>query len=160
MIDDLNQIFGTKARNKGLFFEIEYKRPIVDMRQGQYANLMQIMHNLLGNALKFTDKGGIIAVFGTSQQDGCWMDIAILDTGIGIPEEMIDPIFSAFSQVDGSFNRRHEGAGLGLAITKKLVESMGGIINVKSTLGEGSVFQFSLPLPYADLAEDDPSEAE
>ena len=105
--------------------------------------LQQILFNLVGNAIKFTDSGSVCA---SARQEGDLCRIIISDTGIGIPEERFKDIFQMFEQVEESGTRRQGGAGLGLAITRKLVELNGGKIEVSSILGEGSQFSFTLPI--------------
>ncbi|SDQ64690.1 ATP-binding protein [Flagellimonas zhangzhouensis] len=105
--------------------------------------LQQIMHNLIGNAIKFTEKG-VISLHAVVKKD--MLAISISDTGIGIPEDKIGSIFDSFEQVDGSTEREYGGTGLGLSVTKKLVELHGGTITVDSEKGKGSIFTFTLPL--------------
>ncbi len=105
--------------------------------------VQQILFNLVGNAIKFTDMGSVSV---TASQQGNLCEISISDTGIGIPEERFDDIFQMFEQVEHSGTRRQGGAGLGLAITRKLVELNGGEIRVTSDMGEGSQFSFTLPI--------------
>ncbi len=104
--------------------------------------IQQIMYNLMGNAVKFTDAGSITVTASLSESE---MVISITDTGIGIPEEKFDEIFEYFKQVDSADARSYGGAGLGLAITKSLVELHGGNIKVRSKKGNGSVFSFTIP---------------
>ncbi|CAM2009236.1 ATP-binding protein [Acanthopleuribacter pedis] len=111
--------------------------------------LHQILHNLIGNAVKFTRKGKVTVKARVHQ------DLAIvhvIDTGIGIPEDRLDSIFESFEQIEGSASREYGGTGLGLAITQKLVNLHGGTIRVKSTLGRGSDFSFSIPLAVGQTA--------
>ena len=105
--------------------------------------LKQILFNLLSNAVKFTDRGGVNV--SVAIEDG-QLHLAIADTGIGIRPEDMQRIFVEFSQVDDSHARRHEGTGLGLALSKRLVEAHGGRIWLESRFGEGSVFHVLLPL--------------
>lgn len=105
--------------------------------------LQQILYNLIGNAVKVTEKGEIR--IGASQKDTL-VEIWISDTGIGIPEDQLDQIFNAFEQVDSSPARQFEGTGLGLSIVRHIVTLHGGDIRVKSTLGKGSTFFFTLPV--------------
>ena len=105
--------------------------------------LLQIMANLLSNAVKFTDTGGITIVVSAS---GNMAQIAVIDTGCGIPQERAEAIFNAFEQVDMSATRKHGGTGLGMPITRKLVEQMGGKIEFHSREGHGTTFTFTLPL--------------
>lgn len=103
----------------------------------------QILHNLLSNSLKFTPEGGTVSV--SAQLDGSWIEITISDTGIGIPEEKKSLIFEKFYQVPRSKGDPLEGTGLGLPIARKLVEQHGGKLSVRSHLGSGSNFTFTLP---------------
>jgi two-component system, sensor histidine kinase ChiS len=105
--------------------------------------VQQILHNLVGNALKFTHEGQIEI---TAEVQASWLQVMLSDTGIGIPAEKMAQIFESFEQADGSTARRYGGTGLGLAITKQLVELHGGHIRVRSTVGIGSQFIFTLPL--------------
>ncbi len=107
--------------------------------------LQQILHNLIGNAIKFTEQGSI-EVDAELKNDNQDIAITISDTGIGIPTNKLDSIFSSFEQADGSTAREYGGTGLGLAVTKKLVELHGGKIWVNSSVGEGAEFHFTLPV--------------
>ncbi len=104
--------------------------------------LLQILHNLVGNAIKFTERGCVTV---TARRRKDWLRITIEDTGIGIPKDKFDSIFESFEQVEDSATRLQSGTGLGLAVSKQLVELHGGTIEVESTVGQGSVFHFSLP---------------
>ncbi|MBN2123307.1 MAG: response regulator [Deltaproteobacteria bacterium] len=123
---------------------------------GDENRLQQIFYNLIGNAVKFTDQGEIkvSAVTGDS-----FVEISVSDTGIGISEDRIDDIFQSFEQADASDTRAYGGAGLGLAITRQLVELHGGRISVESEQGKGSTFRFTLPVereaPPVDLGHAD-----
>ncbi len=122
------------------------------------SRLQQILHNLVGNAIKFTDRGTVeVSAVLVSRNRNLeeteeifssqpMLAITVADTGIGIPETQFERIFASFEQADGSITRRYGGTGLGLAITKKLVELHGGKIDVESKLGEGSRFTFTLPI--------------
>jgi len=109
----------------------------------------QILLNLVGNAVKFTDQGEVAVEAGYRADR---LRLAVRDTGAGIPADRLEALFKRFSQVDGSTTRRHGGTGLGLAICKGLVEAMGGTIGVESTLGEGSCFWFEIPAPTVRAA--------
>ncbi|MBF0227206.1 MAG: response regulator [Desulfobacterales bacterium] len=113
--------------------------------------LQQILYNLIGNALKFTHKGQITLQASVSTPEneydyGRFLEIDIIDTGIGIPSDKYEAIFKSFEQIDGSSSREYGGTGLGLSITKSLIESQGGSICVKSVLGKGSTFSFKMPI--------------
>lgn len=115
--------------------------------------VIQILYNLVGNAVKYTAKGYVKV---TARVITGKVEVCVSDTGEGIPEDKLEDIFKSFEQVDNSITRRHGGTGLGLPITKHLVELMGGRIEVDSKLGRGSQFYFSLPL--ADLQKDEAEE--
>jgi len=126
--------------------------------------IQQIMHNLIDNAVKFTEQGSITI---NAEVVGDYIEISIIDTGIGIPEDKLESIFNVFDQVDNSQVRIYGGTGLGLSITRDLIQLNGGIIKVKSKLGEGSLFSFTVPVctqPQIDtfknsLTVDDQEEA-
>ncbi len=105
--------------------------------------LEQILYNLVGNAIKFTEKGHVKA---TAQVHGDLVEIAITDTGPGIPEEYHESIFNSFEQLESSETRKYSGTGLGLAITRQLVQLHGGVIGIQSEVGAGSCFSFTLPV--------------
>ena len=108
--------------------------------------LRQILLNLLSNASKFTEHGQItLEVTSVNEQGDKWFKFRVTDTGIGMPQEKLDNLFDLFTQIDASPTRQHDGAGLGLAITKQFTELMGGTISVESQLGEGSTFSVQLP---------------
>ncbi|CAN1213212.1 response regulator [Tumidithrix helvetica PCC 7403] len=149
--------------------------PLVDADENR---LQQILYNLLGNAIKFTETGTIEVsakivaghVSTPLSRDGSLtarlqsflhnsqIEIAIVDTGIGIPEDKLDRIFESFEQADGSTARVYGGTGLGLAVTKQLVELHGGAIAVSSKVGEGSRFSFTLPMAKEHSQEHHPSD--
>jgi signal transduction histidine kinase len=114
----------------------------ISVMRGDQRRVEQIIINLLNNAVKFTDEGEINLHCHT---DNNLITLSVVDTGIGIEPENMSIIFDAFRQVDIGITRVQEGTGLGLNITKKLVEMMGGSINVKSELGKGSTFTVILP---------------
>lgn len=128
---------------------------------GDESRLKQVIINLVGNALKFTDEGYVLINATLKDENGKpFMQIDVCDTGCGIPEEKLATVFDQFTQVDGSYSRKHQGTGLGLAIAKGFVELMGGRIWVKSTVGTGTTFTFNVPLiqpetPLPALAIDD-----
>lgn len=137
-----------------LYNEIPTDLPLIMADENR---LQQILFNLLGNAIKFTDSGRIVVSAALSEDE---VEISISDTGIGIEEDKLESIFEGFEQVDGSSSRKYGGTGLGLTITRQLVELHGGQIRVKSRLGVGSVFSFTLPLDPAstELRETGPGD--
>jgi len=123
---------------------------------GDPVRIRQILMNLISNAVKFTEKGGIHIRLASEQAetpDTLNVSIAVEDTGIGIAPDKLETIFEKFVQADSSINRKYGGTGLGLAITKTLAEIMGGTITVESTQGKGSVFTFCVPLKIASDAD-------
>ncbi len=120
---------------------------------GDEARLRQVLLNLLSNAVKFTDRGEVmVLVHADATGAGAYrVDLAVRDTGIGIPADRMDQLFTSFSQVDASTTRRFGGTGLGLAISKRLVDLMGGTISVESEQQKGSTFRISLPVAAADV---------
>lgn len=124
----------------GLTIELDEE---VDTITADPARLKQILYNLLSNAIKFTPTGGKVSI--TAKASNGDVEISVTDTGIGIGEKDQQRIFSEFLQVEGSYARKYEGTGLGLALTRKLVELHGGRIWVESSPGKGSCFTFSIP---------------
>ncbi|MCD1261724.1 response regulator [Paenibacillus athensensis] len=119
---------------------------------GDENRLQQILFNLVGNAIKFTEKGTITVA---AHRSAARIEIRVSDTGIGIPNEQLERIFQSFEQADRSISRKYGGTGLGLTITKQLVEMHGGAIRAESVAGQGSTFIFTLP-----FAEDEPAAQE
>ncbi|WJH34818.1 ATP-binding protein [Paenibacillus sp. CC-CFT747] len=126
--------------------------------------LRQVLVNLVGNSLKFTEKGEILVTVECREPEekgSVLLEFTVKDTGIGIPEDKLDHLFQTFSQLHPAINRKYGGTGLGLAICKRLVELMGGTISVESTEHVGSTFRFSIPAgsPPDDSAAGNPNEA-
>lgn len=132
-----------KAIKKGLRLELEVSPEVPESIVGDKYRLGQVLLNLIGNAIKFTDDGEV-KVTVHRQED--ILKFTVSDTGSGIPADKLETIFETFSQVDSSSTRRHGGTGLGLAISRGLVKLLGGRISVCSQLGLGSVFTFTLPM--------------
>ncbi len=143
LIDEVCEVLLPGARKKNLEIAVNYPEELPRRYVGDAGRIRQILVNLGGNALKFTDRGRI--EFAVTREDGT-LTVSVTDTGVGIPEEKIPALFNKFSQVDASASRRYEGTGLGLAISKQLVELMHGSIGVRSEFGKGSTFWFSLAL--------------
>jgi signal transduction histidine kinase/CheY-like chemotaxis protein len=127
--------------------------------RGDAGRLRQVLLNLIDNAVKFTETGGVIV---TVRPDGAKLEFRVSDTGLGIDEAGRRALFRPFSQVDGTSRRRFGGTGLGLAISKRLVESMGGVIDLESVIGKGSTFRFTIdlePVAGAPVVQVPPSAA-
>lgn len=141
------------GKNLDLVYEIEDNVPAALL--GDVARLRQILVNLIGNAVKFTEQGEVeVHVACEPASDGAdapgWLHFSIRDTGIGIPEDRIDQLFQSFTQVDASTTRKYGGTGLGLAISVRLAQLMGGDIRAESKLGQGSTFHLVLPCKVAE----------
>jgi len=149
-IEDVATLISTRAKEKDLELIVRVQPGLNDSYVGDVGRLRQIITNLVGNAVKFTDAGHVLVdASGVPAADGTTLRISVADTGIGIPADKLASVFEKFSQADSSSTRRHEGTGLGLAITSRLVALMGGEIGVESTEGKGSTFWFTVTLPHA-----------
>ena len=149
-IEDVASILRPSAMQKNTKLRVEISPVIPRMYTGDGGRIRQLLTNIMGNAVKFTDGGYVtVTVSGRVEDNIAQLEIDVKDSGIGIPPENIHSIFDEFNQVDGTSTKRHEGTGLGLAISKQLVEKMNGDISVSSTLGEGSTFSIRLPLPVS-----------
>lgn len=137
-----------QASAKGLSLVVKLATDVPDWVAGDAGRLRQVLLNLVGNAVKFTQHGGVTIEVDLLQSDagGDLFRFTVTDTGIGIPPEQLPVIFEEYRQVDISAGRRYEGTGLGLNISKQLVEMMGGELECESTPGSGSSFWFTLPL--------------
>jgi CheY-like chemotaxis protein/anti-sigma regulatory factor (Ser/Thr protein kinase) len=139
-----------RASEKGLAFEASCASSVPGQLVGDPLRVRQILINLAGNAIKFTDAGSVSVVLRKVESDGApVLGCEISDTGIGIPNEQAKRIFEPMVQGDGSSTRAFGGAGLGLAIAKRLTERLGGDITVDSRPGEGSTFRARLPFVEA-----------
>ncbi len=151
-IHELVTLMQANARDKGLDLLVDYDLFLPTRFIGDPGRIRQILTNLLGNTIKFTETGHVlIRVTGVppAADEAAMINVSIEDTGIGIPPDKVDHIFGEFNQVDDDRNRKFEGTGLGLAISQKLIRMMQGDIWVDSTPGEGSSFGISLTLPVA-----------
>jgi two-component system sensor histidine kinase/response regulator len=147
-LEEVGELMGLKAYEKGLEFATVIHHEVPSLLHGDPGRLRQILINLVGNAVKFTDAGEVTlkAVVEKEDADRALIRFSVSDTGIGISEEKMDRLFKSFSQIDGSTSRKYGGTGLGLAISKQLTELMGGSIGVDSKKGEGSTFWFTVAL--------------
>ncbi|SPE42613.1 Sensor histidine kinase response regulator, HAMP and Hpt domain-containing [Candidatus Sulfopaludibacter sp. SbA3] len=139
------RLLAVRARQKGLELSCTIDPGVPERIVGDPLRLRQILLNLAANAIKFTESGSIsVEVGAVTLPEGLELEFAVRDTGIGIPPEKQRTIFQAFAQGDGSMTRRFGGTGLGLTISSRLVEMMGGRIHVESRPGEGSCFRFTI----------------
>jgi two-component system, sensor histidine kinase and response regulator len=149
-LEEAVELFAEPAGQKGIELTCFLPNEIPDAVIGDPVRLRQILLNLLGNAMKFTERGEVsVRVHCLSQKtDRVTLKYEVRDTGIGIPEETQKRLFTAFSQADGSTTRRFGGTGLGLAIVRQLVHLMGGEVGIESVPGQGSTFWFTTQLEY------------
>lgn len=159
LLEEACDIAAPRAREKGLEVIVDVPEqssggppPAIS---GDVTRLRQVLINLINNAVKFTERGEVAVharrVDGPDEQGEVVLEFSVQDTGIGIPADRVNALFQAFTQVDASTTRKYGGTGLGLAICKRLVELMGGDISVKSELGKGSTFSFTVRAPLAEL---------
>lgn len=160
LLVDCVSLLITRARQDGLDFENKVSKDLPSILYGDQVRIMQIITNILTNAVKYTNRGTITFIAEKRYIDGKFnLCIIVKDTGIGIKEEDIGQIFNSYNRADEKENRHIEGTGLGLSITKRLVDAMGGNISVESVYGEGSTFTILLPQvvisdePIGDLDE-------
>lgn len=159
-IDEVVNVLSERARAKGLGLHATHRagfdRPLI----GDRARLQQVLFNLLGNAIKFTERGGVELDWGAQARDDGRLELAIevRDTGIGIAAEHLPKLFERFTQADSGMARRFGGSGLGLAISREIVQLMGGQISVRSSLGVGSSFRVRIPVTLG-AAEVEPGAA-
>lgn len=146
-IEEVMDLFSAKAAELHLDLIYQIDPDVPSQIIGDSLRLRQILLNLINNAIKFTQEGEIflrVRLMNIFDDDSLEIGFDVKDTGIGIAEDKMDRLFKSFSQVDSSTTRRYGGTGLGLVICEKLVGLMGGAISVKSVVGEGSVFHFSI----------------
>ena len=148
LLGKVTEMVAVRADEKGLALVCEIAPDVSRDFIGDPTRLRQVLLNLIGNAIKFTETGEVaLRVTADEQASACaTLRFAISDTGIGIPNEKLSTVFERFTQADSSTTRRYGGSGLGLTISKRLVELMGGRITVESRIGKGSVFSFAVPL--------------
>ena len=163
LLGDFSESYGLRVLEKGIELIVDTSQIKQTMVEGDPGRLRQVLNNVVGNAIKFTEKGEIVvsvsieaynAEGGSAEGDSCELMLrcSVKDTGIGISKDKQAMLFESFTQADSSTTRRYGGTGLGLSISKQLCELMGGDISVSSELGEGSSFEFSLRLKSSDFA--------
>jgi signal transduction histidine kinase/CheY-like chemotaxis protein len=155
------RIFHSHATEKNILLSYNIAKGVPPYLLGDSGRIRQVMFNLVGNAIKFTDEGKVLVHLDIdltpNNSEYVNMSVSITDTGIGIPKDRLEMIFESFSQVDGSHTRKYQGTGLGLSIVKRLVELMNGTIGIESTLGKGTRvhFKIQVKLPAESLKETD-----
>lgn len=160
---DVHELLSSRADAGSVDFRLVVTGPLPTNLRTDGRRIKQVLLNLVGNALKFTPEG-VVELRAAHDAEAREVRLEVCDTGIGIPEDVQRAIFEPFRQGDASLTRRHGGTGLGLPISVRLAESLGGRIEVESRAGEGSLFTFVLPAdqpdlelaPYVDQAPDDP----
>lgn len=161
-IHDTVTVFTMRAKEKGLYLQVNVAEDLPSMYLGDSLRLRQILNNLMSNAVKYTKEGGItFSVSGTTEGELETLYFEVRDTGVGIKEQDMNRLFEAFERIDERTNRNIEGTGLGMAITSNLLQMMGSVLEVESVYGEGSVFAFHLvqhitdhrPIGHFDVAE-------
>ena len=147
ILNDCYNMTRVRAENKGLALEMQVDSQVPSVLYGDEVRIRQIINNLLSNAVKYTKEGTVIfsLKFQSTEADKLYLIITVTDTGIGIRKEDVGKLFESFSRVDEKTNRNIEGTGLGLNLTKNLVEMMGGEISVESEYGKGSRFTVRIP---------------
>ena len=147
-VEDVATLVSARVAEKNLELIVRVDPRLPAFVVGDVGRFRQIVTNMLGNAVKFTEKGHVLIDVSGELVDGkVQLKVRVEDTGIGIPAEKLETVFEQFAQVDGSSTRRHEGTGLGLAIAARLVDLMNGKIGIESEIGRGSVFWFSIEVP-------------
>ncbi|RZM06786.1 MAG: hybrid sensor histidine kinase/response regulator, partial [Sphingomonas sp.] len=150
--DSVVTLFGERARTAGLDLAAEIGADVPAGMVGDPVRLGQVVSNFVSNALKFTEAGHVLVRMRTCD-GGRMLEIAVVDTGIGIPQDKIAGVFTAFTQADQSTTRRFGGTGLGLSIAERLIAAMGGGVGLESRVGEGSTFWARIPIEAPETAE-------
>jgi signal transduction histidine kinase/CheY-like chemotaxis protein/HPt (histidine-containing phosphotransfer) domain-containing protein len=160
IVRDVIQVLAVKAREKSIALDFEINGVIPETILSDPARLRQTVTNLVGNAIKFTDEGGVSVVMGLTSGAHPQLSIAVKDSGIGMPTEKLDMIFDPFTQADASVTRQFGGTGLGLAISRRFARALGGDISVHSELGKGSIFTVTVDVgPLDGVAQLEPQQA-
>lgn len=150
IIDTIREVYTTMRMNayrKGLDLTVDFESPFPSQVITDAYRVRQVLINLVGNAIKFTDRGSVRIVL---KDDGESLRVSVIDTGVGIEQESLGQLFNPFEQLDNSSNRSHEGTGLGLTISQHLAQLLGGQIDVESNPGKGSTFTLVLPRECVD----------
>ena len=150
LLDEVETMGTHLARDKGIEFSLHCDQVLGINRIGDARKIRQVLFNLVGNAVKYTDSGRISLTVESFDDKGEWLAFIVSDTGIGIPEEKQALIFDRFTQIEQGRLKKPGGVGLGLAISKRLVVTMGGGIKIDSKVNKGSTFRVELKLPFTD----------
>jgi hypothetical protein len=149
-VEDIAALFRPRAEQKGVGLVVDYQPDAPKDFEGDALRIRQVILNLVANAVKFTDRGGVdIRVAVEARAERAAIRVEVEDTGVGIAADKLDAVFEKFTQAEGSTARKYGGTGLGLAISKRLAVAMGARLEVASELGKGSVFTFAVELPIA-----------
>ncbi|PKN40072.1 MAG: hypothetical protein CVU60_17565 [Deltaproteobacteria bacterium HGW-Deltaproteobacteria-18] len=161
--EQLLDVFSLTVRNKSISFLFDFDENIPAQVMCDEVRLRQILLNLVGNAVKFTERGGVelsVKSLGPVRQSQIRVLFSVKDTGPGINEEIVSEIFEPFTQAENVYVRKYQGAGLGLTIVRRLVDLMGGEITLENEFGKGCTFVFSLPFKVSDLVLEEKGTAE
>jgi signal transduction histidine kinase/ligand-binding sensor domain-containing protein/DNA-binding response OmpR family regulator len=156
-IEDVLELFSAKVAKSGLSIVYDIEDSIPDVIYSDSFRLRQVLTNIIGNAMKFTEMGEVyvgVKELPADEEGILMLEFKVRDTGIGIPDEMIPTLFRAFNQIDSSITRRYGGSGLGLAICERLVALLGGEISVESKLNQGSTFVFTIKCKEGSVSGD------
>lgn len=154
LMQSITELLSPRAAEKGIELAAVVDESIPAELYGDESRLRQVLINLVGNAVKFTDEGGVIVRTRLLEQadEGVKVRVEVIDTGVGIPDDMQTKIFDEYSQAENDVEKKKEGTGLGLAIALKIVKAMGGQIEIESHLNEGSTFAFEIDWQVGDVA--------
>jgi PAS domain S-box-containing protein len=161
VVREVVEVLNVRAQEKGTYLRFECATPIPEQIESDPVRLRQIVTNLVGNAIKFTEKGGVTVLLALRDEGaGPRLAIDVVDTGIGIPPNKLDSVFDPFTQAESSTTRKYGGTGLGLTISRRFARALGGDITVSSEIGKGSVFMVRVdPGPLAGVRMLSPQEA-
>lgn len=152
LLVDVVNVLNVRAEERGIYLKLEVPNGLPDQIETDPGRVRQIVTNLIGNAIKFTERGGVTVVAHMRLDGKPRLEIDVTDTGVGIPLSAIDKIFKPFTQADGSVTRKFGGTGLGLTISRQFAQALGGNITVTSTVGVGSTFKITIAM--TSLASD------
>lgn len=152
LIQDIRVLMESRAADEGVPLTFEFLTDVPSFVTGDRIRIRQVLVNLIGNALKFTDKGQVRILTDVQRTNGeNWLRIQVADTGIGMTPEQLEGLFQPFTQATADTSREYGGTGLGLSISKRLAEAMGGRVSVESVFGQGSVFTVWMPISNPQL---------